>query len=405
MANEEYLTQRLKGAKDLGNPFCAFAPLRETCICLIAICLTWPCSTAVAQENAANPAESLPAFAEPGDESSHYMVEKVAGGLDHPCGLALRPNPPAGGPYELFFSESGAGRVVRTSTVKLEEITPVVTGFPLGSHEGLSEKPVGPLGLAFVTRTKLAVGTGGLGNGKDVIRVYSLPENASPIAYDEVDHTVGPVPPASRSTTGEGGFFALAKIENQSEKALFATTGGDPDQGWVLKASSGANKLSDLQPFIATRLVTGAGRPTAVTINPKSRSNYLLVSQVGAKGKERDSLVGYYGPTTGTPALVLKTGLRDIVGLAYSPSGDLYAVDFSSAEPNAGGVYRIDAADVNGRQSCRAVRIAAVERPTSLAFTPDGVLYVTAFGERTGANEPPTGQLLKITPGADAPKL
>ncbi len=407
MANKEYLTQRRKGAKKRSIHFflCAFAPLRETCICLLAFCLTCHSWTAVAQETSAKPTEELPAFAEPADESSKYTVEKIATDLNNPCGLALRPNLPAGAPYELFFSESGAGQVVRISTDKPAEKTPVITGFPMGKFGDDREYAVGPLGLEFLTRTKLAVGTGGLGNGEDVVRVYALPTDAKSLAYDQADHSVGPIPKDSRSKTGEGAFFALAKIEDELDKALYVTSAGDPDQGWVLKASMAGNKLADLQPFIATRRIIGAGSPSAATVNTKSRSHYLLIGQMGAKGSERDSLIGFYGPTSGTPALILKTGLYDVTGLAYSPSGDLYALDFAHANPKSGGVYRIDAADVNGRQSTRAVKITAIERPTSLAFTPDGVLYVTAFGENAGAGEAPTGLLLKISPGADVPKL
>jgi hypothetical protein len=40
-----------------------------------------------------------------------------------------------------------------------------------------------------------------------------------------------------------------------------------------------------------------------------------------------------------------------------------------------------------------------------LAFTPDGALYVTAFGERNIVDAPPTGILLKITPKPGTPRL
>ena len=407
MASKDYLTQRRKGAKKRSTSFflCAFAPLRESCICLLAFCLTWHDSTTVAQDYTFKPTDKLPAFAEGADETSKYTVEKIATNLNNPCGLTVRPSLPASGPHELFLSESGAGQVVRISTDKPAEKTPVITSFPMGKFGDDPAYSVGPLGLEFLTRTKLAVGTGGLGKGEDVVRVYALPTDATSLAYDQADHSVGPIPKDSRSKTGEGAFFALAKIEDELDKALYVTSAGDPDQGWVLKASMAGNKLADLQPFIATRRVTGAGSPSAATVNPKSRSHYLLIGQMGDKGSERDSIIGFYGPTSGTPALILKTGLFDVTGLAYSPSGDLYALDFAHANPKSGGVYRIDAADVNGRQSTRAVKIAAIARPTSLAFTPDGVLYVTAFGEQTDSDKPPTGQLLKIAPKSDAPKL
>jgi hypothetical protein len=140
----------------------------------------------------------------------------------------------------------------------------------------------------------------------------------------------------------------------------------------------------------------------AVTVNPKPRSQYLLVGQIGDRGDQRDSVVGYYGPSSGTPALLLKCGLHDIVGLAYSDSGDLYALDFAWHDAAKGGLYRLDATAVDGRESCRPVKIASIERPTSLAFTPDGALFITAFGNRAASDDKPTGRLLKITPRPEA---
>ena len=74
-----------------------------------------------------------------------------------------------------------------------------------------------------------------------------------------------------------------------------------------------------------------------------------------------------------TSVLSLPTGLRDITALAYSPNGDLYAADFAADQADGGGVYRLEAAQVDGRESCRARqdRRASNDR-TALAFTPDG---------------------------------
>jgi hypothetical protein len=347
----------------------------------------------------------IPDFAEPADETAQYTVETLATGLNNPCGLALRRGAPPAGPFGLYFSESGAGRVVRITTDKPGEVAAVITDFPIGPLRADESVQVGPLGLAFLTKTKLAVGTGGLPQGEEQVRVYSLPEDAAPLKYDQLDHSVGPVAASDRTKSGEGDFFSLARVEEDFEKALYAVSDGDEQQGWLLKAAAAGNKLADLQPFIAAKQLTRAARPMAVTINPKPRSNYLLVGQAGELGGERDSVIGFYGPSSGTPALMFKAGLLDIAGLAYSrPGGDLYAVDLALHDPKAGGVYRIDSAEVDGRESCRPVKIAAIPRPTSLLFTPDGSLYITAFGDKSQGKHP-AGVLLRITPGANAPKL
>ena len=346
-----------------------------------------------------------PAYAEPTDESDQYTVETLLTGLDNPCGVVIR-NPIAdGAPYEIFVAESGAGRILRVTSDKPSELIPAVTGIPVDSY-GDAEKDepeyrIGPLGMVFMTQTKLVVGTAGLPQGEDLIVVYSLPADGSPLAYDQQDHAVGPIPVGPKTTSGEGNYYGLAKTDD----ALFVTSNGDDDEAWVLKARITANKLFDLQPFIATKRLVGTTGPTAATVNPKKNSHYLVISQMADLEKERDSLITFYSPQSGKLAMNLQTGLYDISGLAYSPTDNLYAVDVVRADPALGGVYRIDAAQVEGRASCRAAKIASAERPTALAFGPDGAMYVTALGTRQAPDGEPTGVLLKITPKTDSAKF
>lgn len=340
-------------------------------------------------------ADEPPAAAAGADESAQNVVETLLSNLDNPVSLALRPGAAAEGPYELFLSESGAGRIVRLATDKPSEITPVVNGFPLGDSGGQASRRVGPLALEFLSPNRLAVGTGGLDSGKELVQVYALPEDKSPLPYDKFDHSAGPVPASNRSATGEGDFVALAKTED----ALFVVPASGDPRGWILKAVLDVNRLADLQPFIATEKVAGVGGPRAAVINPKANYHYLVVGEAGQPTAERDSRLSMFSPKSGDLALNLNTGLYDIAGLAYSPGGDLYALDFATAKPNEGGVYRLESTTADGHETCRAVKIASVVRPTAMLFTPDGTLYVTALGD--GA----AGQLVKITPKLDTPKL
>ena len=115
---------------------------------------------------------------------------------------------------------------------------------------------------------------------------------------------------------------------------------------------------------------------------------------MGELSEARDSRVAFIIPAAGTVDMQLSPGLLDIVGLAYSPSGQLYAIDMAWNDENAGGVYRLDDARFEGRPACRAVKIASLVRPTSLVFAGSGTLYVSSLGAGTNAK---MGTITKIT--------
>jgi hypothetical protein len=393
------LTQRRKGAKGEWAStllfLCAFAPLRG--ILLGALLTTLGVS-------AVRAAEKPPAAGEIVDETARYRVETLLAGLDQPTSVALRPGSENLGAAELFVSESGAGRVLRLTVDDPSKSRPVVSGFPIAESSDLPATRVGPLGLAFLSRNRLAVGTGGLGPGADVVRVYNVSDAAAELAYDASDHAAGPVPASDRSADGEGAYWSLAA----SERAMFVVPRRGDAQGWVLKATLDANRIADLAPMVAVRDLAGAPAPGAVAVDPRPQLHYLVVGTRGAATAEPDARITMVSPLSGALALNMNTGLRDIAALAYSPapSFDLYAADDSQAEPAAGGVYRIEAVQVDGRSSCRAVKIASAARPTSIAFTSDGAMFVTALGEpAAGDAAAPAGVLLKITPQADVPRL
>ena len=107
----------------------------------------------------------------------------------------------------------------------------------------------------------------------------------------------------------------------------------------------------------------------------------------------------FYNPKNGKLLLTLPTGLMDIVGLDYSPqTGLLYAVDLAVADEKQAGLYRLDAAQQEGHMGVKAVKIARLDKPTALAFAPDGTLYITLLSTAKTAGEK-SGQLVKIAPG------
>src|SRR5690606_20338790 len=110
-----------------------------------------------------------------------------------------------------------------------------------------------------------------------------------------------------------------------------------------------------------------------------------------------DSLIVFLHPVdiTAAPLLVLKTGLHEIVALAYSPtSGNLYVATRGEGQSRSG-IYRIVATSGPDAGNCEAQFVAELLQPTAMAFTADGTLYVTT----SGGEDEATGELLKLTGG------
>jgi glucose/arabinose dehydrogenase len=322
-------------------------------------------------------------------EPPKVKVETVLSGLDNPTAVVFRP-----GTTELLISESGAGQVVRMLADKPGKPTPVITGFPVGPAPAPLGFQVGPLGIAFLDRVTLAVGSGGQGHGHDVVGIYTLPTGDKTLKFDDARRKLGPIPSGNDSKTGEGLFYAIAATPN----AIFATSHGDDSAGWVSRAFliDNTGKAADLKPLIKTKVLARVGGPMALVI---SKRGELVVGESGTFDKPHDSAISFYNPKDkGRLLLTVPTGLNDIVGLAYSPrSGNLYALDLAWPDAKEAGLYRIDATRQDGQMSAKAVKIASLEKPTALAFASDGTLYITLLGAAAeGAKEKP-GQVVKIT--------
>jgi sugar lactone lactonase YvrE len=326
-------------------------------------------------------------------------AEVVCEGFTNPSGIAVRPGA-SNERAELFISDSGAYRIVRYETDKPGELADVVTEFPQSTYGKGPEYAIGPLGLEFLNRKTLLVGGGGLADGEELLRVYQIDDDKLPIKAADMKQSLGPIAKGEQSSSGEGNFYAIAR----NDDGVFVTANGDDEFGWVLRSSVEAGKLGELQPYIATKKATGVNAPCGAAISAKG---YLVIGQMGTITEAGDSLLTFYNPydSKAEPALNLTTKLNDIVYIAYSPAtGDLYAADFSWVDPAQGGIYRIDAVVDReaGTMECKPTLVARVEKPTALAFTPDGSLWCVSFGKTDGLAEA-TGKLIRLVGSQDKP--
>jgi hypothetical protein len=328
----------------------------------------------------------LSSFPPAGDESATFRTEVVINQLDNPCGLALRPSSERNAPQEILFAESGRGRVLGFTVENPKATREVLTGLTVAEVEPLKTR-ASAWSLGFVTPTKLAV-YGGIKDGSDRVGVYILPAEHEPLSAEMQDHqvTIGEDEATESQPLLSGMIFG--------ETTAYFSIGSTEVPGQIYRSGLAANRIEMPQPLLNTAESQRSRWPTGVCLSPSTKMQFVVVAFAGDMSESRDSRVAFLIPVSGKVSLDLTPGLVDVVGLAYSPSGQLYAIDLAWEDEGAGGVYRLDDVRFEGQPACRAVKVAEIARPTSLMFAPDGVLYATAWG--TGGDAK-LGTVVKIT--------
>jgi DNA-binding beta-propeller fold protein YncE len=326
--------------------------------------------------------------------------ETVLINLLNPCGVAVQPQ------TGYVFVSSRFGIYCYDPSYKKprdHQASVEIDGYP--DHAGTigiaPKYDIGPLGLAFLDKDHLVVGDGSRKEGEDVVRVYKIPaKRLGPtdwIKEDAAVHSLGPIKAGKDSAKGEGNFYGVAV----GAGAIWVTCQGDESKGWVAKAEikdakSGELKLGDLKPTIATKSATQANGPGPITFTPDGKE--LVVGQMGEIDTDSgDSVLAFYDPVSGSLKRKLKTDLRDVSGLAYSPkTHTLYATDFAWKTPHEGGLFALA---IEG-DTVKTTKIVPLDKPTALAFDPGGHLYVSVIGtaEKSKSNTDP-GALLYFKPG------
>ncbi len=309
--------------------------------------------------------------------------------LDNPSGVCVHPTT-----GHLFItSRQGVFRLV-LEPGKSKKIYLEVEGFPTDVYGKGPKYNIGPLGCTLWGTDRLIVPDGSRPDGEEVVRVYKI-EDAAPVKprkEDAAEFTLGPIKGTGEGANAKGeGNYYQAVVWND---AIYVTSNGDDTKGWVVVSKIADGKPGDLTPTIATKEATQVDAPVAIAVSPDK--SQLVVGQMGEVNVPGDSLLTMYDKE-GKLVKSYKTGLNDITGLAYSPSGKLYATDFAWAEEikTQGGLFEL----VIEGEEVKPKKIIGLDRPTSLAFDKEGALYITVFGTGKDTGDKPTGGLLRLEPG------
>jgi hypothetical protein len=326
-----------------------------------------------------------------GANANAVAVKEVLTGLKNPHDVAVRPEGSSEA-YEVFVAESGAGRVVKILSGKPEKRIDVLAGFSTKATGDDNPSSPGVHSLEFLDHMRL-VATGGDEDGSPFVRLYELPEPASPLAADQHKHEAN-LPETGKEPNFMGHVFrGIARTQPNDRVGDFlllsAPNDGQPTGLVYVPVRSGA--LGDAVP---ARL-KNTGDEFQIGAIAVGSNGYAVVAANERGDSTQPSRLSFFSPLDRRIVLQVPTELKRIVAIAYSPkSGNLFVANSPTTENGAAGIYRIDRVTRPEAATCKAVKIADVRHPTAIAFAPDGALYVTASGEPKDKN---SGTLLKLT--------
>ena len=199
------------------------------------------------------------------------------------------------------------------------------------------------------------------------IRVHKLPAPGTPPGDSEIQSVPLGV---------TGGKSAEVRIVVSPSRDWLAVVGLPEPLPRVARATINGARLGGISERRCPRTSL---RPAAVAAGPNAE--WILFGP-GDDGSARPAFLSWFSPSGAQRLLSLDTGLEGVADAANCrETGLLWAL--ASGPVAAGtqtGLWRVDAALVDGRQTARAVPVAALPEPTAVACLPKGEVAVAHGG-------------------------
>lgn len=311
------------------------------------------------------------------------------------------------------FCTSSTGDVFKISADG--RATPVLSGLPSVTEEAIQEV-TGPSSIAY-------------GHGQEAVTIDDFLVNkdgGNSLLPQPFASAFGTLRLISHGRTRVVDLAAFAAAHPQSAYSLGTVPGetaydSDPYDvvayrgGWVV-ADAGANdilyvsaagRVSMLARFAAIPEQVPAGvfgNPTPITVDAQAVPTSVAVGPDGAlyvgtlRGVPSDpGSASIYRVVPGHEPQVWASGLTSVTAIAFDRHGRLLATEFNtggllSPPTVTGALVRVS----DNGQTVTTLPVPGLYQPTGVAVSRDGTVYVSNYGDNTGASSSP-GEIVKVT--------
>lgn len=319
-----------------------------------------------------------------------YVALSGPGGTNSTAELCPQLQVPVavGGPYK----NGNTASIVKVD--KSGNVTIVASGFP----SALSQRPevMGVADIAFLNGGPYAIVTGGgCSHGStvpnQVVKVDQRTGNWTMVA--NMSHPVAAHPAAIVAPDFEADGVFYSMLTNQGKLYMVEANHGEI---WSVTPKGQVQVFTDISKeeghMVPTAAVPSEGGLIVGNLGlfPITPDSSILMT---LKPSPLEVLIDWLDPSAPDALHLAGTsspGLTTVVSLAWGPDGALYVLGLSAAPgfptPGAGKVVR-----VRGHGMAEDV-ITGLSVPTGMTFGPDGALYVSNWG----AADAPIGQILRF---------